>query len=299
MTWICRLFVTGLLVSSACGDDSPGGAADAAPRADADDSDARAGATDFQPDFAGQVRVMEGTAGTEQEFRAVYALILDTGLLPVGELLARDGDCAIYTHPGSGNCAPTCMGDYCNASNQCVPFPSAVSAGVITVTGLSQLLEFTPQSGGGYTAPFVDVDLFDDGDPITISAAGDQVSAFSAQLSGVAPLVVATPSVDFESGTEQVITWTAENSGRIQLALVVGHHLSPYESLVLCETDDDGSLTITSELIAQVPRQSSFLEPHISTMARFNREIIDASVGPIEVIVGHQIYFNFVYFPEQ
>ncbi len=286
------VFVVGVgFLAIACGDDGPTNTNDAAPRPDA-------GAMDFRPDFAGQVRIMEGSSGTAQEFFAIRAWMTDKGLLPPGQFLASDGDCAVYIHPEPGSCTPDCGAQYCNANDQCEPFPEPRSAGTITVTGLAQALQFTP-GNGGYDRPSLTGNLFDNGDAITVTAAGDDIAAFSANLTGVAPLEMTTTSVSFENPVDQQITWVAENSGRIQLALIVGWHLAPYEALVLCETDDDGSLTITGNLISQVPRQSSFLESHSSTVARFNRQIVETSVGAIEVIVGSQQSFYFNHFPQQ
>ncbi len=280
---------------AACSDSSA--SIDAGPTTDAPPA-ADAGPTDYRPNFVGHVRVMEGASGTEQEFFSIRAFLTDKGFLPAGQLVASDGDCAVYVHPERGDCTPACAGEYCNASDQCEPFPSPRSAGVITVTGLAEPLAFTP-TAGGYDAPFLDVDLFDPGDPITITAAGDDVAGFSADFTGLPALETTLSGLTLEPGVDRAITWTAENAGRIQLALVVGHHLAPYESMLLCETDDDGELIISGELVSRLPYQKTFLENHVSTMARFERQVVDTSLGPVELIVGSQRTVGFSHYPPQ
>ena len=284
-----------LLVLAGCGS---GGSTDpdASVRSDAIARDAGPLGDQFSANFSGQIHVMEGASGTAQEFFAVRAWITDRGLLPNATAVAREGDCAIFVHPEAGDCGSECRG-YCDATDMCVAFPVAQSAGVITVSGLKQPLSFTPINGN-YDSPFPGQELFDSGDPITVTAAGGDVAAFSASLVGVATLQTEIQSVGLEPGVDETITWTAEGSGRIQVALVVGWHLDAYEALLLCETEDSGSLTIPGTLISELPRQRTFFEPHSSTMARFVRKNITTQFGPVEVLVGSQVPISFSHYPE-
>jgi hypothetical protein len=81
----------------------------------------------------------------------------------------------------------------------------------------------------------------------------------------------------------------ATGAPRIQLALRVGWHGAPYEMMLLCESPDDGELTIPRQLIAQLPAFGGVgLFPWPSSMTRFTRGVASTAAGPVELFVGSQ-----------
>ncbi len=247
-----------------------------------------AGTDDYHVDRVGYVNVIEGGA-----FLSVFAAIADGPERPVPTAIAVDGECAVYRRPAPTLCQPACDG-VCEAG-ACHPWPASLDVGTITVTGLKQPLAFV-RGGFGYEptpAPGT-ADLFDAGDPIAITAPGAAIGGFDVALTGVAELTAATQSLTLVDGQPADVTWTAAGSGRVQLALLVGWHGAPWEALLLCETADDGALTIPGALVAALPRASSGLESHTSTITRFTRKSVLAPAGVIEFVVGSQrpIYFT-------
>ena len=93
-----------------------------------------------------------------------------------------------------------------------------------------------------------------------------------------------------EDGVDEVIRWTPESSGRVQLALQVGHHGAPYEALMVCEADDaDGEIVVPGSLVTRFPQRSNGLEQHSSWIARFTRDVLETEAGPVELFVANRI----------
>lgn len=246
-----------------------------------------AGSDDFHVDRVGVVNLMEGGS-----FLGVFASITDGPERPVPSVIARDGDCAVYRRPAPSLCEGGCDG-VCE-DGTCRPWPAPRSAGTITVTGLRQALAFEPSAFGYTPSPPPPDELFADGATIGVSAAGAAVGGFSVALTGPAQLVAPFQNLTLVDGEPATVTWTAAGSGRIQVALVVGWHGAPWEAMLLCETVDDGELVIPGALVTALPRATSGLEAHVSTITRFDRTSVLGPDGVIEVQVGSQtnLYFS-------
>lgn len=262
-----------LALVAACGG-AAGDGPDAGPLLDA-------GTGDYHVDRAGYVNLIEGGA-----FLSVFATITDQPERPVATAIAADGDCVVYQRPAPSLCTPACDG-VCEAG-ACHPWPVTLDVGRITVGGLKQPLAFVRGEFGYQPEPAPGADLFDDGDPITIDAPGAAVPGFAVELHGVADLTGAPSSLTLVAGQPTEVTWTAAGSGRIQVALLVGWHGAPWEAMLLCETADDGALTIPAALVTALPRASTGLESHPSTITRFERKSVTGPHGPIEFVVGSQ-----------
>lgn len=275
-----RAVVPWLLFACACGGGS--GGPDGVPAPDAGDDRPRL-------DRVGLVNLIEGSA-----FNAVYASIQDGPELPTMREDSHHGECTIYVRPDPALCEPPCGDGVCTAPGTCTPYPTPVSAGDITVTGLHDPLVFRPGQFGYAPDPAPSGDLFDAGAAIHLAAPGAAVPGFAADLTGVAELVAPFQNLTLVDGQDQDVTWTA-GDGRIQLQLVVGWHGAPPEAMMICETADDGVLTIPGDAIAALPRASSGLEQHGSFLGRFDRAIVAAPAGPIEIVVASQISVPFTH----
>ncbi len=289
MSTIEAMVLGAALLLAACGG---GGADDAAPDA-APLVDA--GPDDYRADRIGAVRVLEQASS--------WAELHDGPELPTPVRSQAEGDCAVYVRPAPALCEPACTDGVCvatgSAAGQCEPWPARASAGPITVTGLRAAAQpFVFQPGDfGYTPPAAaPEDLFADDATLTIRAPGAATPGFEVTLGGVAPLVAPFQNLTLVDGEDASYTWTASSGGaRVQLALVVGWHGGPPRALLLCETDDDGALTVPGSLIAALPRDPTSMEQHPSTLIRFRRATVASSAGPIEVLVGSQQYVYFLH----
>jgi hypothetical protein len=261
-----------LLALGACGDNL-------LPRPDpyvGDDQD------EYQPGRVGLISLVGGAGGL------VAAVLQDRGepLLPV--VKAREGGCAIYTRPVEGSCTPGCKGEVCTNSNECTPVAKPVSAGVITVTGLRQGLIFRPGPAGYVPESQPPIELFDSGARIHVSAPGAIVEGFSVDLSGVPRLEVSFDRITLTRGKDTRLTWTAAGVGRISIAVVIAAAGSPFSSMLLCEGDDNGSLSMPGSLAAKLP-EPHLDETQVATITRLQRVVLASATGPIEVVAGSQV----------
>lgn len=287
-TWPFSVFrlATLSLALAACGGDDGGGAADAGPGPDADVNRA----TDFVANRAGWIELAENTLGGSR----LSAGLRDGTDVPPASLLAAAGECEIWTHPLAPALCETCDG-YCVAEDDCRPFPQSASAGTIAVAGTTEPVTFTPGEFGYQPDPkFPPDDLFSDEAAISATAAGADADGFTLTTGGVAALE-ADLDLEFdvtlviEDGVDEVIRWTPASSGRVALWLQVGHHGAPYEARLVCESADDGELTVPGSLIADFPQPASGLEQHASYLVRFDRDVEDGAVGPIELLVSSEV----------
>ncbi|HUS66773.1 MAG TPA: hypothetical protein VMZ28_19685 [Kofleriaceae bacterium] len=284
--------VTLLILLAGCGGDDDGGATPDGGDDPAADGGGGDRVTDYVPNRVGSIELVEdGSIGT-----TAIAALRDKAQLPTASLLASQGECEIWTHPlAQASCDPPCADGYCAATDECVPFPVLVDAGTITVTGLTEALSFASGEFGYQPDPeFPPEDLFAADAVITAEAAGADADGFTLEAQGV-PTLVADLDLEFdttlvlEDGVDREIRWTAEDAGTIQLGVQVGWHGAAYEALLLCEADDDGSLTIPGGLVTQFPRASNGMEQHASWIARITRDTVTIDGGPVELVVASQV----------
>ncbi len=169
---------------------------------------------------------------------------------------ARSGDCVFNQPQPPDFCDPACqLTESCGADGLCHPRVEPMSAGDIEVTGLRSALtlrvegtylyyqaEFDPEPVGG--------ELFDPGDEITAAAPGADVAAFEVTSAGVATITTDLPcDPGLTEGSDLALTWAPGGAGdRIRLVLQSSNHGLQFSSIV-CETDDDGALTVDADLI--------------------------------------------------
>jgi len=275
--------ILGLLLT-ACGSGGEAGA-DAAPDAAAS-GDGGVDLPGFRPDRTGHILLTEASfAGPEIGLGAWLYDRVDP--LPL-ELVARTGDCAVYHRAEQGFCEPSCDDGLCTPDDACAPYPVAQSAGAIAVTGLHAPLSFQFGAYGYVVDSELDIadELFDDGVAISASAPGAEVDGFTLTVSGVAPLETDVEYVELWDGVDAEVTWTPAGHGWIQLALRLGWHGSPATDVLLCETADDGSLTIPGELASAMPYFEGGLFQVPSSFGRFDRAVTGDGADSIELFAA-------------
>jgi hypothetical protein len=257
-------------------------------------------ATGYPANTAGLISLTEGPAGWVVGNHRLYARVTDALEVPLASILASEGECEIWVHPFLPfGCQQGCAVGYCIAENRCVPFPEPADHGEITVSGLLAPVRFMSLPYGYIAEPEeVPEELFADDAVVKVTAAGGDRPGFTLEAEGV-PALEAEIDVEgredllrIEDGVDEVIQWRAERTGRIQVALVIGHHGSPYEAMLVCETDDDGELVIPGSLIAQFPHEETGLGQHPSWIARFSRALVETDAGPIELFISSRAIIN-------
>ncbi len=168
------------------------------------------------------------------------------------------GPCAFIPAWLPVNCEPPCEpGTVCNwETGECAEPNPPVSAGHIEITGLKSGCTLVPATQYHYYAPRFSPDeeveeLFDEGDPITATAAGDDVPPFSLSVVGLAAMetpLACPPSLT--DGEALVVTWTpASVPGKVSFSLQSANHATQF-SRVVCETEDTGELIVDATLLS-------------------------------------------------
>lgn len=268
------------LLATSCGDDL------AAPPDAAPNPDARP--DEYQPEAIGLVNLIGGADGE------VVASLHDRPDPLAPELRGRQGECALYVRRVPAACTPRCGADsVCVAEDECAALAHPVSAGDITVSGLRQRLVFRTSPDGYRPESLPPEELFDTGARIRVTAPGATVAGFSVELDGVPRLAVGFSQLVLHADRDTRLHWTAAGVGRVAAVLAVGRPAAPFSSMLLCEADDYGSLTIPAELAARLPRPGAGEEDR-AAMIRLQRAVLPTPAGVIEVIAGQKIAVELV-----
>ena len=180
----------------------------------------------------------------------------------VWTVAGSSGDCRLEK-PTVPFCSTPCGGSaVCVATDTCTPYPTAKEVGKVTVSGVrtaSGGTSFTmtplassyqPPAAAG-TLPYP---AFAESGQVTFKAAGsDFTAAFTLRARGVAPLVLGAASYPLVKGQPLALTWTAPaaTGQTVRVALDISHH-GGSKGRILCDTADDGSLTVAAELVSQL-----------------------------------------------
>lgn len=163
------------------------------------------------------------------------------------------GDCVYLTALQPGFCDPACdVQSYCDADGVCQPWPQQVDAGTMYLTGLAQDATMTPSESHYYDVvqdlPEV---MFTGGETASLTAEGNQIPPFALSTTTPAPLVDEIDCDLTPSATEDlVVTWTPGSGvGRVRWEMITMMHAGN-GPMVLCETDDTGSLVVPAEIVA-------------------------------------------------
>lgn len=289
-----RLFpILFVALAGGCGGDDGDGSAlpDAGPRVDAG------------PDLAnaGEVKLSEvrGRYGTFAHARAQFV----DGVLPNWhDLEAEQGDCRLWRF-NPAQCDEWC-GGVCVDTNVCQPWPTYVSAGMLTFSGVKGHVNLRFDPSYGYaTAAVPPADIFDDGATVTLSAAGATVPAFSLGVTAPATLEtnLASGEVDMPNGQDFEVIWTPAGSGRVRLTLNSNNrgHGHPFDAIIVCDVDDIGRLTVPRALVEAFPETMAWeacagSDCPPSSLMRYARATLPAGDGSseIEFFVASEVLFG-------
>lgn len=166
------------------------------------------------------------------------------------------GDCTFYPAAMPPFCDPQCaIGTICVADGECGAPLTPLSAGDITVTGLTAGLSLHPATQYSYYAPTftpaepADGDLFHADAHIVATATGGNVPPFEIAVHGVEDLstsLVCPPPL--QRGAALEVRWTAGSAHAVHLDLESGNHGGQF-ARIACDTADDGALDVDAALI--------------------------------------------------
>lgn len=238
-------------------------------------------------------------APPENGSTSLFGKIFDgpTPLLVVWETVATEGDCVLRT-PRVPFCSTPCGGSAaCVEDETCAPYPAALVAGDIAVSGLTTesaetMFTMSPVAEG-YQPPN-DIVLaypgITEGGPITLVAAGDVVEAFDVEALGIAPLALESEGIELERTTDILLSWAPpadSTATRIHVELDISHH-GGTKGTIECEADDTGTLRIAASLVAGLLDLGVAGFPSI-VIRRESTGWTNVAVGRIDLVVSSSV----------
>jgi hypothetical protein len=230
--------------------------------------------------------------------------VITTG--DVGALYQVDrsaGSCDMLRLAQQASCSGGCTG-LCIADEQCVAAPTNLSAGRIDITGLTQTIAFERQSDNRYLGEGpLPLDLFTSEAVVRLYAAGDDVIWFFMSTGGVRPLdtdLPLTPVVLDGSGDLDIRWDNPDITTHVVLELYAQTQLAGelVPAIVHCREQDDGSLSVPRELLAEFPTAKATCTGFDCQRARLRRQHMDSLIRsnvPLELVVAHEVRFAIEY----
>jgi hypothetical protein len=179
----------------------------------------------------------------------------------------------------------------------CQPYPTAHSAGSVTVTGLNlesgeASLVMTPIANN-YQPPAGVKLLYppaDEGATIRLEASGDYFSAFTLEAKGVSPLELLNDTIPLAADSPVQLEWTPPGQAgisKVNVKLDISHH-GGTKGMIECSAEDTGSLELPASLVTQLLDLGVAGFPTI-IVARQSVGSTTIAAGRVEAIVSSQI----------
>jgi hypothetical protein len=215
----------------------------------------------------------------------------------IWESASQAGDCQL-SKPRVPFCSTPCGGSAaCVEDDQCQDYPTAHSVGTVQVSGVkttSGAKDFalspvanTYQPSGDIALPFP---AFAEGEAIRLAAKGCDLPAFTLSAKGVAPLDLSADDLALARGSALHLAWTAAGTSaasRIHVRLDISHH-GGSKGMIECDSDDDGSLDVASELISSLLDLGAAGYPTI-IVTRHNDGSAQIAPGTVKLTVSSSV----------
>lgn len=222
---------------------------------DAGRVDGDAGTTGDPNILVGSFRIkLTAPNGATPGFTSVFGKVYDgpTPAQLVWEETAAAGDCKLL-EPRVPFCAVPCAGgSVCIEDDRCAAYPSAKSAGTLTVRGLRPVdpLAINPIANNYQSTAALPYPAFDEGAAITAEASGDAVEAFVLEARGIAPFVFTSTAPALVREEPFELSWVAAGVAEvssIHVKIDLSHH-GGTKGMIECDTADTGALSIPASL---------------------------------------------------
>jgi hypothetical protein len=225
----------------------------------------------------------------------------------VHELVLDEGECRHY-ELAAPFCDPACApGELCAVGDACAPVPAQLGGGRLTITGAAggdpigvDPDDFDP---GTYVGPGGLTDLFDETTEVDAALAGGDFPALALRGRGVSAIDTALTASGFDltTGAAAELTWTAgpDPDACVQVVLFGFNesHGAPLNTIIRCESADDGSLTIPQAMVDAFPTGDTpevtegYDWPH-SELTRYTRARTTVDPGDAVLLVHSTTYFR-------
>ncbi len=200
------------------------------------------------------------TLSLEDEYTGLQGQVksaVTPSFVPVA--VASEGVCTFYQPPNLF-CDPPCSaGETCGAEGACIPTPTPISLGTVSIDGLGAAIDMQ-SSAPAYFYTYLGTlahPPVDEGSALTMRASGSEsVSPFTLGAFAITALEVDASSVTLEQDVPVAVTWTpgGEPSATILAVLDIAQHGGNPGS-IRCEFPDQGALEIPVALTNQLLNQ--------------------------------------------
>jgi hypothetical protein len=215
----------------------------------------------------------------------------------VWDEIAREGECQVLVGPELG-CAPACGAGMVCRAGVCAPAPTAHSVGMVTITGLAVPLVMTPNATNStYYGPIpagTAYPPYELGATVALEAEGGDLSAFTLEARGIAPLAVPDGQTLAIATTgangPMLVRWTAADAstkGRMRMSLDIAHHAGIAAEL-RCDVPDSGMATIPGRLLDALVARGTAGFPEI-VLTRVSADSTVLAPGCVELDVASSV----------
>lgn len=204
--------------------------------------------------------------------------------------LLRAGDCRLLERRDL-DCQPACSSEQtCGERGACIPYPTRVSVGQVSLRGLARPLELGPSNPGNR---YFDTRLphpgFAPGAALTLQVGGaGDVAGFSLAGRGVAPLQTrGSLPLRLERGKPLALGWTPGGpASRVQLVIEIDQHgITP--ATLECDVADTGAATVPAELLDRLIEHGVSGDPNVALVRR-TADSTTVKPGCVEFLVMSQ-----------
>lgn len=209
-----------------------------------------------------KIEVIADESGPTTGATSVLGKVSDgeTPLIVAWQESAREGSCRLEK-PRVPFCTPACGADVCVEDNVCRAYPTALSVGTVTLSGVKtsggETTLTLKEAAKAYQAPpgtTFAYPPFSEGEPVRLSASGGELTPFELSATGVAPLWLDNQSLELEAGKPLELKWTPPvdaAASSVHVKLDISHH-GGSKGMIECDADDTGALSIPAALLSQL-----------------------------------------------
>jgi hypothetical protein len=219
------------------------------------------------PDAVGTFTIkLVPTSATGTPAQTQVAGVVREAPLPEGTIwtvIATSGGCKLVL-PTIPFCDPVCATDEtCTLGATCKKTdPTHHSVGTVTIDGVGTTTTGTtvtmnPTAAMTYTVANVatlSYPPFAEGAAVHLAAAGADYPAFTIDAQGIAPLAMGTSTSNLAPDQPVTLTWTPPaqtGNSRILVNVDISQH-GTTKGQIVCDVDDNGSLTIDASLVTRL-----------------------------------------------
>ncbi len=226
--------------------------------------------------------------------RTVIAGNVSNGVLPtsVPKVETEGGGCELLV-PRDLFCSTCATDEVCAGDDTCVPKPSKVSAGILSLEGLLVEADVSPNSLTlDYSKTLLDpYPAYDVGTTISFKAAGDVIPAFEAEVYRVPELVSDLSVVNVKHGEPTQLAWDSDTANPDQSSVFITFSVNVHGAVtgwIECTAPDTGAFEIPAEMVSALIDLGLSGFPRVD-LERRSSATVELEQGCIDVYAGSNL----------